>query len=135
MAKRGLNEKVPSSRLRSKSTSKHAPTTTKSEIIYEVKDYSDKVRSQKAASILKRALNPDAVIFEFDNMGIPADPLVEEIEGYTNLDLYRRRSNSTILEIVFEDETNQQKALQQGIAIDKIVYKGYRGSTKLAGKL
>jgi hypothetical protein len=59
-------------------------------------------------SILRRALNPDAVNFEFSDAKLDPVLIVDEIAqqlgeaiGYTNLSLYRRDSKGLILEVVF----------------------------------
>lgn len=98
VTRKGLHAPIPSAKLSAKSGTKTSPFNTKTEIVFEVEGYSNQQRSQKAALILKRALNPDAVIFELPTEDMETDLIVEEIvkqigdiAGYTNLGLYRRR--------------------------------------------
>jgi hypothetical protein len=94
---------------------------TKTEIVYEMKGLSEQQRSLKAAAILKRALNPDAIIFELPKEEMDADSVVEEIisqigeiAGYTNLNLYNLKAKNNMLEIVFEETEDVQKVLSIG---------------------
>lgn len=71
--------------------------TVKTEVVYEVDGFTATQRSQKATGILKRALNPDAVLFEIPKEVLYPDLIVEEIikqagdiAGFTNLELYRK---------------------------------------------
>jgi hypothetical protein len=104
---------------------------TKTEIVYEMKGFSEQQRSEKAAAILKRALNPDAIIFELPKEEMDADSVVEEIvsqigeiAGYTNLNLYNLKAKNTMLEIVFEETEDVQMALSTGVNLNGTTYLG-----------
>ncbi|GAB5587466.1 hypothetical protein Unana1_02366 [Umbelopsis nana] len=128
VAKRGLH--VPATKLRSKPDRKII-NSVKSEVVFEVPGYTAKQISQKAAAILRRALNPDAIIFELPKGIMNPDVVVEEIEkqtgpiaGFTNLGQYRRDINNLILEIVFMQEESAKKAMTNGVTINEVVYRG-----------
>jgi ABC-type histidine transport system ATPase subunit len=71
-----------------------------------MKGCSEQQRFQKATAILKRALNPDDIIFELPKSKMDPDSAVEEIvsqlgeiAGYTNLGLHYLKAASMLLEL------------------------------------
>ncbi|KAG2172194.1 hypothetical protein INT44_005565 [Umbelopsis vinacea] len=125
--------KVTNAKLRPKAGQPKLSAKVKTEIVYEVAGFTDKQRSQRAAAILKRALNPEAVIFEFKSTDL--DPAVEvdeiakqmgEVIGYTNLGMYRRDTNGLILEIVFKSSESTQPGKDLEVNINGVIIKGSR---------
>ncbi|GAB5592881.1 hypothetical protein Unana1_07781 [Umbelopsis nana] len=103
VARRGLQQRIPNAKLRSKPGQPKLSSNIKTEIVYEVEGFTEQQRSQRAAAILRRAPNPDAVNFEFSNAKLDPVLIVDEIAqqpgeaiGYTNLSLYRRESKGLI---------------------------------------
>ncbi|CAO3669182.1 unnamed protein product [Umbelopsis vinacea] len=128
VARRGLQ--VPATKLRLKPI-RATTYSVKSEVVYEVTGHTAKQVSQRAAAILRRALNLDSIIFELPKSTMNADLLVEEIEqqtgpiaGFTNLGQYRRDINNLTLEIVYMQKDSAQKAMADGVTIKEVVYRG-----------
>lgn len=114
VTKRGIH--VPATKLRAKQQ-RLPVNSAKSEVVFEVPGYTAKQVSQRAAAILRRALNPDAIIFEFPKGNMNPDFVIEEIEkqtgpiaGFTNLGQYRRDVHNLILEVVFMHQDGAQKS-------------------------
>jgi hypothetical protein len=89
-------------------------------VVFEVEGFSAKRRADKASAILKRALNPDAVIFELPSSKMNPVTAVNEIAkqigeaaGYTNLGQFRREIKGLILEIVFVKGKDNAKAIKR----------------------
>lgn len=83
----------------------------------------------KSYSILKRAINPDAIIFGLPKSEMDADSAAEEIvsqlgeiAGYTNLGLHYLKATSILLELFFEASERSQKTIANGIILNGIVY-------------
>jgi hypothetical protein len=100
-------------------------------VVFEVEGFSAKQRADKASAILKRALNPDAVIFEIPSSKMnPATAVDEiakqigEVAGYTNLGQFRREIKGLILEIVFVKDEDNAKAIKEGVTINGVIYQG-----------
>ncbi|KAH8553096.1 hypothetical protein BGW37DRAFT_550443 [Umbelopsis sp. PMI_123] len=108
-----------------------AYTTVKTEVVYEVEGFTNAQRSQRAAGILKRALNPDAVLFEMPKEALNPHLVVEEIvqqvgdvAGFTDLGLYRRNAKVNTLEPVFLSPESTQKAINEGVKIQGMLING-----------
>jgi hypothetical protein len=89
-------------------------------VVFEVEGFSAKRRADKASAILKRALIPDAVIFELPSSKMNPVTAVNEIAkqigeaaGYTNLGQFRREIKGLILEIVFVKGKDNAKAIKR----------------------
>ncbi|KAH8555042.1 hypothetical protein BGW37DRAFT_464774 [Umbelopsis sp. PMI_123] len=108
-----------------------AYTTVKTEVVYEVEGFTNAQRSQRAAGILKRALNPDAVLFEIPKEALNPHLVVEEIvqqvgdiAGFIDLGLYRRNAKVNTLEPVFLSPESTQKAINEGVKIQGMLING-----------
>ena len=131
ITRRGLSVPLPSAKMRSTAGINMAYTTVKTEIVYEVEGFTNTQRSQRAAGILKRALNPDAVLFEVPKEALNPHLVVEEIvqqigdiAGFTDLGLYRRNARMTTLELVFLSTESTQKAINEGVKIQDMLICG-----------
>jgi hypothetical protein len=98
-------------------------------VVFEVEGFSAKRRADKASAILKRALIPDAVIFELPSSKMNPVTAVNEIAkqigeaaGYTNLGQFRREIKGT------------PKLSNEVVTIDGVIYKDLLGLMKLAAK-
>ncbi|KAG2172121.1 hypothetical protein INT44_004743 [Umbelopsis vinacea] len=97
-------------------------------IVYEVDGFTNTQRSQRATSISKRALNPDAVLFEVPKGMLNPDLVVEEIvkeigeiAGFTNLGLYRKDAKVNTLELLFVSPESTKKAIHEGSCPSKVL--------------
>ncbi|KAH8547673.1 hypothetical protein BGW37DRAFT_470767 [Umbelopsis sp. PMI_123] len=86
---------------------------------------------QRAAGILKRALNPDAVLFEIPKQALNPHLVVEEIvqqvgdiTGFTDLGLYRRNAKVNTLELMFLSPESTQKAINEGVKMQGMLING-----------
>jgi hypothetical protein len=70
ITRRGLTAPLPSAKLRPIASVSMVYSTVKTEIVFEVEGITNTQRSKRAAGVLKRALNPNAVLFE-----VPKDAL------------------------------------------------------------
>jgi hypothetical protein len=120
ITRRGLIVPLPSAKLRPMAGISMAYTTVKTEVVYEVEGFTNAQRCQRAAGILKRALNPDAVLFEMPKEALNPHLVVEEIvqqvgdvAGFTDLGLYRRNAKVNTLELVFLSPESTQKAINE----------------------
>jgi hypothetical protein len=80
---------------------------------------------------LKRALNADTIHFEVPTTSLDHVVVVDiiakqlgEVEGYTNLNEFRRDNKNLHLEVVFRSEESATKAVEKGVSIDGIISKG-----------
>ncbi|KAI8577590.1 hypothetical protein K450DRAFT_251549 [Umbelopsis ramanniana AG] len=103
----------------------------KTEIVYEVEAFTNTQRSQRAAGILKRALNPDAVRYEVPKNILNTHLVVEEIvkqageiAGFANLMLYRNDSKMNTLELVFISPDTAKMAINEGVKIQDMLIHG-----------
>ncbi|KAI8577570.1 hypothetical protein K450DRAFT_251467 [Umbelopsis ramanniana AG] len=102
ITRRGLAVPLPSVMMRAAVGINRTFASIKTEIVYEVEAFTNTQGSQRAAGILKRALNPDAALFAVPKSILNTDLVVEEIvkqageiAGFANLGLYRK-DKSTI---------------------------------------
>jgi hypothetical protein len=105
--------------------------TVNTELIYSSPGYIEQQRSQQAAAILKRALSPDAIIFDIPTSSLDHVTVVDLISqqlgalaGYTNINNYSNNMRNVHLEIVFVEEESSRLAVEKGVTIDGIISKG-----------
>ncbi|CAO3695773.1 unnamed protein product [Umbelopsis ramanniana] len=99
--------------------------------VHSAPGYIQQQRSQRAAAILERALNPDSILFEIPNISLDHVVVIDaiakqlvEVTDRTNMMEYRHDNNNLHLEIVFQDEESSRKAIEKGVTIDGIISKG-----------
>lgn len=133
VVRRGANTALPSLKMSPKTRNQGRKITAnvKAELVYSAPGYIEQQRSQRAAAILKRALNADAVLFEIPSTSLDHFVVIDitakqldEVKGYTILNEFRSDNRNLHLEVVFRSEESTTKAVEKGVSIDGIISKG-----------
>lgn len=102
-------------------------------VLYEHPDFQDQHLARKAATIVRQALTPDAVLFSFPpNTFVHRCHAYEAIEkqvgpvdGFRPLSRYDVRAHGNLLiEAKFQDPDHTKLAIKNGITVEDIIYKG-----------
>lgn len=107
--------------------------TITSDILFQDPEYERQQMARKAAAIVRQALTPDSVLFSFPSTVFlertDAYKAIEEqigpMEGVRPLSVYDTRAHGNLLlEVKFVSPIHTTKAIQDGITVEDIVYKG-----------
>ncbi|KAI7874377.1 hypothetical protein K492DRAFT_137947, partial [Lichtheimia hyalospora FSU 10163] len=109
------------------------------DILYEHPDFTRQLLSRKAAAIVRQALTPQSVLFSLPTMAFEKrsqayniiESQIGRVQGFRPLNEYDPRSRRDLLiETKFIDPECAQKAIEEGVTVDDVIYKA---SPSIAG--
>ncbi|CDH54789.1 predicted protein [Lichtheimia corymbifera JMRC:FSU:9682] len=106
----------------------------KSITLYEEEDYEEACRARQAETILARALNTNAVIFDFGTnipSKVEAYRTITQIGPILGARIISRSRNpkALLIEVRYEDDKHRDQAIDVGVTYDNITYRATRALT------
>lgn len=112
--------------------SRHEASTISSDILFELPEFSQQQIARKAAAIIRQALSPDSVLFQFPIMTfshrteaykVITDQIgpLASVRPLSNYDVRARKDLLIAAKFTCTEQTNA--AIETGVTIDDVVYK------------